>query len=260
MLYYKTFQSPEHTEWVTFLHGAGGSSAIWFNQIKDFKQHYNVLLIDLRGHGRSQNHFKGRDIPRYTFKEISTDVIEVLDDLHIEKSHFVGISLGTILIREMAENYPKRVSKIILGGAIIKLNLRGQILIRFGNWFKSLVPYLILYKFFAWVILPRKNHRKSRLLFIKEAQKLYQKEFIRWFRLVGEVNPLLRLHREKDATHPTLYVMGEQDHMFLPSIKKVVESGRSGSLEILEGSGHVVNIDKPKEFNQRSLQFLKASK
>lgn len=259
MLYYKTYQNPQHQEWVTFLHGAGGSSTIWFNQIKDFRAQYNVLLVDLRGHGRSKNHFLGRDIPKYTFKEIATDVIEVMDHLAIEKSHFVGISLGTILIREMAECYPERVHKIILGGAILKMNLRGQILMRFGNLFKSLVPYLILYKFFAWIILPRRNHRRSRLLFIKEARKLYQKEFIRWFKLVSEINPLLRLHREKDATHPTLYLMGEQDHMFLPTIEKLVRRGRSGELRVLEGSGHVVNIDKPREFNRLSLAFLGGS-
>jgi pimeloyl-ACP methyl ester carboxylesterase len=44
----------------------------------------------------------------------------VLDFLKIEKSHFVGISLGTILIRQLAEMYPHRVESMILGGAILK--------------------------------------------------------------------------------------------------------------------------------------------
>ena len=49
----------------------------------------------------------------------------------------------------------------------------------FGNVFKSVVPYILLYKLFAFIIMPKKNHKESRLLFVKEAKKLYQKEFLK---------------------------------------------------------------------------------
>ena len=58
MLYYKTYQHISFTEWVTFIHGAGGSSSIWYKQVRDFKEQFNVLLIDLRGHGKSQEVFE----------------------------------------------------------------------------------------------------------------------------------------------------------------------------------------------------------
>jgi pimeloyl-ACP methyl ester carboxylesterase len=41
-----------------FVHGAGGSSSIWFKQIRDFKKQYNVLLLDLHGHGDSKTTLK----------------------------------------------------------------------------------------------------------------------------------------------------------------------------------------------------------
>jgi ATP/ADP translocase len=53
---------------------------------------------------------------------------------------------------------------------------------RVGNLFKYVMPYLILYKLFAFIIMPRENHKQSRILFINEA-KSYVKEFIKWFRL-----------------------------------------------------------------------------
>jgi pimeloyl-ACP methyl ester carboxylesterase len=53
MLYYKTYPKPDCAEWVVFVHGAGGSSSIWFKQIKDFSRYFNVLMVDLRGHGKS---------------------------------------------------------------------------------------------------------------------------------------------------------------------------------------------------------------
>ena len=108
MIYYTKYISDNsnNREWITFVHGAGGSSTIWFKQIKYFSKKYNLLLLDLRGHGKSKtipmNPFK----KKYTFNSITADILEVLDKENIIKSHFVGISLGTILIRNFAEKYP----------------------------------------------------------------------------------------------------------------------------------------------------------
>jgi pimeloyl-ACP methyl ester carboxylesterase len=239
------------------VHGAGGSSSIWFKQIRDFQKHFNVLLLDLRGHGSSQPTIKEAFQKKYTFSALADDILEVLNHLKIERSHFVGISLGTILIRQLAEMYPKRVQSMILGGAILKMNFRSQILMRIGNLFKYVLPYLVLYRFFAFVIMPRKNHKQSRLLFINEAKKLYQKEFIKWFKLTAEINPVLRLFRQRELNIPTLYVMGNEDYMFLPSVRKVVEKhSRTSQLFVIEQCGHVVNVEQPSIFNQNVIAFL----
>tara|TARA_A100000164_G_scaffold110954_1_gene97600 strand:- start:269 stop:1048 length:780 start_codon:yes stop_codon:yes gene_type:complete len=256
MLHFKTFLRKETSSWVTFVHGAGGSSAIWHKQIKDFKKEYNILLIDLRGHGKSKNKIYDK-LKSYTFDSISDEIIEVLDYLKILKTHFIGISLGTIIIREIAERFPQRCKSLILGGAVMKLNFRGQVLMRLGVLLKSVIPYLLLYKFFAIIIMPRKKHRESRNLFINEAKKLYQKEFKRWFTLVSEVNPMLALFRIKDSGIPTLYVMGEEDHMFLPSITKLVRNHLSSTLYIIPECGHVVNLERPQIFNRQVINYLR---
>lgn len=144
-----------------------------------------------------------------------------------------------------------------MGGAILKLNARSKILMGFGNVFKSVVPYVFLYKLFAFIIMPKKNHKESRSLFVAEAKKLYQKEFIRWYKLTAEINPLLRFFRLNDINIPTLYIMGEQDHLFLPSIQKVITGHLSAKLHIIKNCGHVVNIEQPVEFNQEVISFLK---
>lgn len=257
MIAYHIHKHPSSTEWVTFIHGAGGSSTIWFKQIRFFRQHVNVLLLDLRGHGQSAKKSFTQNSRKYTFETIANDVLEVLNHLKIQKSHFVGISLGTIVIRQLAEMQPSRVKSMIMGGAILKMNFRSQILMRLGNLFKYVLPYLILYKFFAFVIMPKKNHKQSRLLFVREAKKLYQKEFIRWFRMTAELNPLLRWFRQVEINIPTLYVMGEEDYMFLPSVKKVVEKhNRTSTLLVIPNCGHVVNVEQPEEFNRLVIPFI----
>lgn len=255
MLSYSTHLAKPDLPWVTFVHGAGGSSTIWYKQLRAFRGRFNVLLVDLRGHGKSKAPLAEK-LKQYNFNNISDEVMEVLDHLKITATHWVGISLGTIIIRDIAERYPKRALSMIMGGAVMKLNKRGQVLMRTGAALKSVLPYMVLYRFFAWVIMPRKTHKESRNLFIREAKKLYQREFKRWFTLVAEVNPLLKYFRFKDAGIPTLYIMGSEDHMFLPSIRKIVEHHRNAMLHIIENCGHVVNVEQPDIFNTTALQFL----
>ncbi|WP_340063652.1 alpha/beta hydrolase [Ascidiimonas aurantiaca] len=256
MLNYTIYQHAASENWVTFVHGAGGSSSIWYKQVREFRKHFNVLLLDLRGHGDSKN-LQDTFKKRYTFESIANDIVEVLDHEKIASSHFVGISLGTILIRQVAEMYPQKVKSMVMGGAIMKLNVRSQVLMRIGVIFKSVVPYLWLYRFFAFIIMPNKNHRESRLLFIGEAKKLYQKEFIRWFKLTSEINPLLRFFRAEEVCIPTFYLMGEEDYMFLPAVRQVVKAHRFSSLYVFESCGHVVNVEQPQIFNQQALHFMK---
>ncbi|MDH7444511.1 alpha/beta fold hydrolase [Aquimarina sp. 2201CG14-23] len=256
MLNYYLYHHSENATWVTFVHGAGGSSSIWFKQLRAFRKCYNILLLDLRGHGNSKPLLKDSFDSKYTFDTITADIVEVLDKENIISSHFVGISLGTILIRNLAEKHPHRVDSMIMGGAIMKLNLRSQVLMRLGVVFKSVIPYMFLYKFFAFVIMPKKNHKQSRLLFVNEAKKIYQKEFLRWLRLTSEINPLLRFFRDKEIKIPTLYIMGEEDYLFLPSIQKVVALHEFSNLLVVKDSGHVVNVEQPETFNKKALHFI----
>jgi len=258
MLYYKKYNSSKDKDWVVFIHGAGGSSSIWFSQLRDFKKHFNVLLIDLRGHGKSKDLLQKYYEEDYSFEFISQDVVDVLDHLEIDKAHFIGVSLGTIIIRTLGEIAPDRVKSAVLCGAITRLNIRSRILVFLGHTFKRFIPYMWLYKFFAWIIMPKKRHAKSRNLFIREAKKLYQKEFLRWFKLTNEVNPLLRYFKEREVKSPMLYVMGSEDHMFLPPVKSIVKEHTNSTLKVIDNCGHVCNVERPGAFNRVSIEYLKA--
>lgn len=256
MLHYKSYVLAPDREWVVFVHGAGGSSSIWYRQIRDFRQHFNVLLVDLRGHGESQHLLAPVEAEPYTFHQVSAEILEVLDHLGIQSAHFVGISLGTILIRTLGEIAPERVRSMILGGAITRLTFRSRFLVRAGTLVRRFVPFLWLYRLFAWIIMPKERHQHSRNLFVNEARKVARKEFLRWWRLTQEVNPLLRFFEEKEIPVPTLYLMGEEDYMFLPPVRHIVSRHRHSTLRVLEDSGHVCNVDRADLFNRYAIEFI----
>ena len=254
MLYHSIYKAENSSnKWITFIHGAGGNSSIWFNQVRFFKAYFNVLLIDLRGHGKSKVSPKGT---KYTFNIIIDDILNVLDYNKIEKSHFVGISLGSILIQKMIQLHSNKVEKIGLGGAILNLNLQSRFLMYMGKLTQSVLPFIWIYTFFAYVIMPYKAHRKSRALFIKEAKKISHAEFGRWYKLTATILPVLAKIRGKQLKPPTLYIMGIQDYMFLPFVKKIIMIHQNATMIILPGSGHVVNIDQPDLFNDNLLNFF----
>lgn len=52
--------------------------------------------------------------------------------------------------------------------------------------------------------------------------------------------------------------MGEQDHLFLPSIKKNISGYFSAQLHVIKNCGHVVNVEQPAEFSSELILFLKS--
>jgi pimeloyl-ACP methyl ester carboxylesterase len=241
---------------VVFVHGAGGSNVVWFRQLRDFKKHFNVLLVDLRGHGRSKAHYSEEEM--YRFEEIALDVVKTMDHLHIEKAHFVGISLGCIIIRVIDKVAPGRAESIILGGAIVQFNNRINVLLNIAKLLNSILPYMWLYRLNAWILIPSKKHASSRKLFIREAIQLGEREFRKWLQMSDEIRHNLREFLVKEASAPVLYLMGERDHMFLPMVTELVQKHFNSRLEVISNSGHVCNIDQPDVFNERSIQFIKS--
>ncbi|HUG39123.1 MAG TPA: hypothetical protein VMM12_01495, partial [Longimicrobiales bacterium] len=62
---------------------------------------------------------------------------------------------------------------------------------------------------------------------------------------------------ERDVGIPTLYIMGDQDHMFLPAARNLAARHRHAALRVIEHCGHVCNIERPQLFNRFSMEFLR---
>lgn len=98
---------------IIFLHFSGANLMMWQRVVSYFQDRYRVILMDLRGHGKS-------DVPEdgYHMDVMAEDVIAVLDELGIEKAHIIGSSLGAEVGLSLAANHPDRVISLILDGAM----------------------------------------------------------------------------------------------------------------------------------------------
>ncbi|GAE35772.1 alpha/beta fold hydrolase [Halalkalibacter akibai] len=250
--YKKSIISPNH-DWIVFLHGFGGNHTIFYKQIEQYEKNYNLLFIDLPGHGTST----ALATLDHTVEKITKEIIKVIDELAIVEFHIVGFSLGTIFAQEMIAEAQDRIKSVVLAGAVIKWNWWSKLLVKTSYQVRFLAPYMIFYKIFALLMMPRENHSRSRNIFIKEATKLGRAEFMKWAKLA--IKPELAYQNATKISNsiPKLYVLGRDDHMFIQSAAHAASIDSYAELEIIEEAGHVCIIEKAIEFNRVSLKFLK---
>ncbi len=96
-------------------HGIMGSADGWkiAGYLDDLKDHYRVIMIDARGHGKSDKPHAPED---YIGPNLARDVIAVIDDLGLDDVIYWGYSLGARVGFELANIAPHRISSFVLGG------------------------------------------------------------------------------------------------------------------------------------------------
>ena len=93
---------------VILLHGGLGHSGNWGYQVPALMSSgYRAVLIDSRGHGRST-----RDAQPYSYELMASDVLVVMDILHLEKAALVGWSDGACTALVLADKAPERVAGV----------------------------------------------------------------------------------------------------------------------------------------------------
>jgi len=233
--------------------GAGATAAIWRRQLGAIRRRVNLVLLDLPGHGRSP-----RPTPtvQYSFESVARDVLAVLDDAGIARAHFVALSLGALIAETISRIAPSRVASLVLIGGVARLDAWALLLMRLGRATRRYLPYMVLYRFFAWMIMPGPRHRDTRRLFRAQARGLTQAEFLRWYAMTSEVQAVIHANAARQAEIPSLYVMGEGDYMFKRHAVARAHGRADTEVVVIPRAGHVCNVERPEDVNRVSLEFI----
>jgi len=95
------------------LHGFTISGQMWNDYISDYEPHFQLVIPDLRGHGRTNNPSK-----LFTRRQAAEDMFALLDHLGINKVKGLGCSTGGDILLHMATKQPKRIGAMALDGAV----------------------------------------------------------------------------------------------------------------------------------------------
>lgn len=256
MLHYTKMFSSNQKDWLVLLHGLGGKSTLFYKQVDYLSEHYNLLLIDLPGHGGSA----GLDLKYYVAEEVVSKIVEVLDQMKITQAHFLTFSVGTIIGNELMYRAKQYIQTMTLAGPVLKFNKWSKLLIESAWKLRHFAPYMLFYKTFAYLIMPKKSHMKSRFYFVQEAAKLGRQEFVKWTYLLKNAHKPYEQHADSDCSIPKFYLIGKEDHLFLDEAKRAAHNNEHATLQVLEDCGHVCVIEKSAESNEAVHAFISAQR
>jgi pimeloyl-ACP methyl ester carboxylesterase len=138
---------------VILLHGGLANANYWGHQVRALQRHYQVIVMESRGHGRSS-----RNQEPYGYDLMASDVVALLDHLKIRKVAIVGWSDGAIIGLDIAMKHPERVSKLFAFAAnsdpsgvadIANSDVFNAYIARAGEEYKRLSPTPTEYKDFV---------------------------------------------------------------------------------------------------------------
>ncbi|MDR1473478.1 MAG: alpha/beta hydrolase [Lactobacillales bacterium] len=188
---------------LVMLHGNSSSGRTFNNQVAFFKDYYTCIVVDSRGHGRSNNASKTLE-----FKQMSNDLREILDAEKIAKAHLLGFSDGGNIAARFVVDYPEYVEKLILNAANLEVSglyLHFRFLSKLEIWLANLLKHNVSVK---------KLMLKETKITIQDLQKIKQLTLI----LVGQFDVVKSVHSKNLAKHipnAILKIVPHAKHSFL---------------------------------------------
>ena len=229
---------------VVFLHGIGGNRAHWTAQLRFFSRRFRAAAWDARGYGDSDD-YEGR----LRFEDFSADLVRVLDHLREEKAHVVGLSMGGRIARSFALKHPGRVRTLTLANT--------------SPGFDALTPEEVLR--FVEERKQRNPESMRRLLGSRARPGAYQ-ALLGSFKALRNASYLKTLEASVAQDRaapleklgvPTLLVTGDEDRVYPLALTQHMAKRIPGAeLVVLQGCGHISNLEQPERFNEALLDFL----
>lgn len=240
---------------VVFLHGIGGGRSNWQRQTAALTNTFTTVAWDARGYGDSDD-YEGP----LTFSDFGDDLLRVLDDLAIERAHLVGLSMGARILMDFAPRHLDRVATLTLcdcfygfTGALSPdkqaeyIELRERPL-REGKTFADLAPRLIesLVSPNAGEAVRDELHRSILGLRVESYLKTLRAS-------VG----FEQGDRLAELDVPVQLIFGGEDRLTPPTIgEEMMTRLPDATLAVLDGAGHLSNLEDPDGFNRVLTSFL----
>ena len=239
----------ERDEWVLFLHAAFVNHKMFKTQIEYFRNKYNVLAVDIIGHGNSINTKKGDSIDK-----MSSWIYDIMKAEKIEKIHIVGVSLGAVLAQDFANHHPDMVKSLacFVGYDINNFDMKMQ-KENSASQMLMMLKALFSIKWFA-------KANKKISAFTLQAQNDFYDMNIQFpkksFMYLASLNNMVNKYQAEQRAYPLLIGCGEFDiPMELDAVKMWKDREPQCKVVIFENAGHCVNMDTPHMFNVTIEEF-----
>lgn len=239
---------------VLLIHGVGMSAAIWEPQIALMQDRFELIAIDMLGHGASP--LPPQDAGLSDFAD---QAIRLLDHLGLDRVAVIGHSMGALVAQEIALRAPSRVSSLVCLNAVFRrppelaqavreraaaLGGRGDpssIAATIARWFGDPIPAdLAAAAATAWTAL----------------ESVDAQGYARTYRLFASADAA-HVDRLADLAVPALFMTGSEDRNSTPAMSAAMARlAPSGQCLVLSGEKHMMTIASPQKVTQQIIAFL----
>ncbi len=245
------------------LHGLFGMSDNWMTLGKQFAENgFACYTVDLRNHGRSPH----SDV--FNYKVMADDLLELMSDENISSADFIGHSMGGKVAMFFAASAPEKINKLVVAdispryypphhdgviSALSNVDLDFMLSrkeveekLRISIHDEATVQFLL--KNLYWKEWTTENEKQQKL-----AWRFNLPAIEKNIDSVGEALPEHVLFNK-----PTLFIKGERSgYITSKDMKDIKKHFPKAQLQTIIGVGHWVHAEKPSEFLQTVLEFLK---
>ncbi|WP_339247189.1 carboxylesterase [Bacillus sp. FSL R5-0523] len=243
---------PEDAPPLVLLHGALFSSTMWYPNIADWSSNYRTYAVDIIGD-------KNKSIPENlsgTRTDYANWLLDVFDNLGIEKSHMIGLSLGGLHTMNFLLRMPERVkSAALLSPAETFLPFHHD----FYKYALGLTASNGVETFLNWMM---SDHNVLHPIFVKQFQS-----GVMWQDGSRNPNPkadgfpyVFTDEELRSARVPILLLLGEHEVIYDPhsALHRASSFVPDIEAEVIKNAGHVLSMEQPAYVNERVIRFFSA--
>lgn len=238
---------------VVLIHGVGMSAGVWAPQLSALASKYNVVAIDMLGHGQSS--LPSEDVSLHDYAE---QVVSVLDHIGVSAAHIMGHSMGALVALEFALTHRAKVKSVVALNAVFRRNQaqRASVASRLAalddggsieneqtitRWFGNPVPE----RWRAAAEEVRANLTNANAIGYRRTYKLFS------------VSDAAHEKTLSSLEVPALFFTGSDDPNSSPLMSRIMAgTAAQGRYDVLANERHMMNLTAPDEVNRRLIAFL----
>lgn len=241
---------------LVMVQGLGYSSRFWYKQIPELEKSFRLIVYDNRDVGKSE-----KVDENYEIKDMAEDCKGIIDHLGLQDVHLLGLSLGGYIAQQFALSYPEVVDKLVLvsthygGPEYLQAtgDLWKEILdvegLSLGEVYRKGFKYSVAEDFFT-----DEEDQIEKLVKMRVDEAQPPDAFQRQFQAGSNFDLQQKV---KGIQAETLVLAGNQDRVVPPEFaEKLCDTIPSCELKTVDGSGHLIHLEKPAKLNSLILDFL----
>jgi len=247
-----TFDGPADAPVVTMSHSLATDNSMWDPTLPALTSRFRVLRYETRGHGQTE-----APGGAYSLEQLADDAIALLRALGIQRTHWVGLSMGGMIGQVLGLKAPQMLASLALCDTSSRMPAEAK-----PQWEERIraaetkgMDALVEPTLTRWLTAPTREKRKD---VVEKVTKMIRATPVAGYVGCCHAISALNLTDKIGAiTLPTTVIVGEDDPGTPVAASRVIaEHIKGASLEIIPAAAHLSNLEQPEAFNRALSGFL----